>query len=280
MSTLLEGCLGKGDNDPFLSFSTRTSRMSNLWDVTKFNGDYHLKLNSGENRIITFRQSGLSVSETTDYIKMSEATQDSLQAGQDTTIEWKGKLLEAFYDIRDDGTFDFAYEYVLEKTHSKKYEDGNPNPITPFFPAYPGKPFTMDSIMTRNYRTEYRGRWNFLDKIDGWKDDQRIVFEIESASLVTNYSVTYVCDADDDDGTWANNDPVDTTFSSQSLESVYEKFANGENNDVWEIDGLNGSSVTMKRPLDYIFTHALTGLEGYKSTKKGSELFELEEKTK
>jgi len=276
MSTLLEGCFGKGENDPWLSFSSRKARMSNDWDIVKFNGDYFLKLNSGESREILIRQSGNTISETTSFINMSQETQDSLQAGQDTTIEWKGRVIEAYYNISEDGTFSFSYEYTLEKTHGKYYENGKSTPITPFFPAYPGKPFTMDSVMKRNYHTEFRGRWNFLNDIDGWNEDERVVFEIESASYILNYSVTYTCDAEDDDGRWDNSDPVDTTFSSQILESTVLKYANGEHSDLWAIDGLNGSSVTMNRPLDLIYTHAFTGTEGYKRTRKGSELYELE----
>jgi hypothetical protein len=277
MSTLLAGCFAKGENDPWMSFSSRKKRMSNNWNIVKFEGKYLRKLNCGENRKIDLLQSGSSVSETTQYITMCEDTQDSLQAGQDTTIEWKGKLDEAFYNINEDGTFTFVYEYTLSKTHSKYYENGNPDSIHPFFPPYPGKPFTIDSTMKRNYRTEYKGRWNFLNDIDGWEEDERVIFEIESSAFIINYAVTYVCDAEDDDGRWENQDPVDTTFSSQSLESITQKFANAEYNEVWAIDGLNGEAVTMTRPLDHVYTHAETGFDGFKETKSGSELYELEE---
>lgn len=277
MSTLLEGCFRKGENDPFISFRSRKARMSGVWTITQFTGDYLEKLNSGENRKIILAQTGTTISETTDYIGMSQATQDSLQAGQDTTIEWKGKMIDSYYDIREDGTFDFAYEYILEKTHSKTYENGNANPITPFFPAFPGKPFNIDSTMKRNYRTEYKGRWNFLDDVDGYKNRERVIFEIENATYITNYSVTYVLDAEDDDGRWDQGDPVDTTFSSQSLESVNHKYANGELSILWELDKLKNLEVTMMRELDHIYTHALTGREGYKDTRKGSEIVEMEQ---
>ena len=95
MTTLLEGCFRKGENDPFISFSSRKSRMSGVWNITEFTGDYLLKLNSGENRKILLKQSGASISETTEYINMSTETQDSLKAGQDTIIEWKGKIIDA-----------------------------------------------------------------------------------------------------------------------------------------------------------------------------------------
>ncbi len=277
MSTLLEGCFRKGENDPFISFRSRKARMSGVWTITQFTGDYLKKLNSGENRTILLAQNGTTISETTDYIGMSSATQDSLQAGQDTTIEWKGKMIDSYYDIREDGTFDFAYEYVLEKTHSKNYENGNPDSVPPFFPAFPGKPYNLDSTMKRNYRTEYRGRWNFLDDVDGYKNRERVIFEIENATYITNYSVTYVLDAEDDDGKWSQGDPVDTTFSSQSLESVSHKYANGERSILWELDKLKNLEITMTRNLDHIYTHALTGFEGYKDTRKGSEIVEMEQ---
>ena len=277
MSTLLEGCFRKGENDPFISFRSRKARMSGSWTITEFTGDYLVKLNDGENRKILLKQNGITISETTEYINMSQHTQDSLQAGQDTTIEWKGKIIDAFYEIREDGTFDFAYEYTLEKTHSKYYENGTTLPITPYFPAYPGMPFTIDSTMTRNYRTEYRGRWNFLDDVDGYKYRERVIFEIENAIHLTNRAVTYVCDAEDDDGKWDLGNPVDTSFSSQSLESINHKYANGEYSILWELDKLKNLEVTMLRTLDHIYTHALTGFEGYKTTRKGTEFTELEQ---
>jgi hypothetical protein len=43
------------------------------------------------------------------------------------------------------------------------------------------------------------------------------------------------------------------------------------------LDKLKGAEVTMIRELDYIYTHALTGFVGYKTTKKGSELIEMEQ---
>ncbi len=276
MSTLLEGCFKKGDNDPFISLRSRKARITNKWQIKDFKGDYLVKLNSGENRQIDLIQSGSKISEIVDYTKMSQSTQDSLSAGQDTTITWKGKMVESTYDIRKDGSFEFVYEYILEKKHSKSYmENGFNEPISTFWPAFPGQNFIVDSIMSRNYRTVYRGKWNFLNNIDGYKKKERIIFEIEDASYITNLSTKYIFDAEDDDGVFPEN-PVDTTFSTQSLESVNHHYANGEVNILWEIDKLKNKEVTLKRVLDHVYTHALTGTEGYKSTRKGTETVEME----
>jgi hypothetical protein len=268
MSTLLEGCMRKGDNDPFVSFKSRKARMTGVWDITAFTGNYLEKLNSGENRQILLQQTNTSMSETTDYIKMSEATQDSLGAGQDTSIEWTGKIIEAFYDIRKDGTFDFAYEYYLDVTHTKTLSEGS-STIGIFAPT--SNPFTIDSTLTRTYRTEYRGRWNFLDDVDGYQKKERVIFEIENATYLINYSTTFVYDFEDDD----LEDEGDTTYSTQSFESVSHKYANGEYSILWEIDKLKNLEITLKRELDHIYTHALTGTEGYKFARKGDELIEL-----
>lgn len=269
-STLFEGCFRKGVNDPFISFRSRKARMTGIWDITEFNGIYHEKLNTGENRDIILHQTNKTISETTDYIKISQATQDSLGAGQDTSIEWKGQMIDSYYDIRDDGTFEFAYEYVLEKTHFKVFEEGS-STVGIFAPT--SLPFRVDSTMSRNYRTEYRGRWNFLDDVDGYNNKERIIFEIENATYLTNYATTFVYDAEEDELTYP--DPTDTTYSTQSLESVNHKYANGEFSILWEIDKLKNMEATFTRKLDHIYTHALTGTEGYKYTNKGSELVEL-----
>ncbi len=270
MSTLLEGCFRKGENDPFITFSSRKSRMSGVWDITEFTGDYLLKLNSGENRKVFLKQSGSSVSETTEYINMATATQDSLGAGQDTTIEWKGKLIEAFFDIRADGTFDYAFEYTLTMVHSTEYPDGD-SLVGIYAPTT--NHFTLDSTMKRNYRTEYRGRWNFLSNVDGMKNKERVIFEIENAAFVYNMATTFTYDFLEDD--LPNNS--DTSYSIQSLESENYKYANGEFSILWSLDKLKGSEATMMRELDYIYTHALTGFVGYKTTKKGNELIEMEQ---
>ena len=278
---MLSSCSKSDDNTSLGGtnlLASKTIAMSNNWNILKFDGDYLMKLNSGERREIVIKQSDTTISETISYISMSAETQDSLQAGQDTTIEWKGKINEAFYEIREDGTFDFVYEYTLEKTHGKYYENGKPDPIPPFFPAYPGKPFTIDSVMKRNYRTTYSGRWNFLYNVDGWNEFERVIFEIENASHITAYSATYICNAEDDDGSWNSGDPVDTTFSRQDLEITVYKYANGERNEIWEIDELNDEFVTIKRSLDFILTHTITGYGGYKKTLSGSELYKLETK--
>jgi len=268
LSTLLEGCFRKGENDPFISFSSRKARMSGRWDIAEFTGNYLLKLNSGENRKINLKQSGSSVSELTEYINMATETQDSLQAGQDTSIEWKGKIVEAYFDIRADGTFDYAYEYTLEMTHSKFFPEGD-STVGIYAPT--SYAFTIDSTMKRNYRTEYRGRWNFLNNVDGSKKGERVIFEIENAAYVSNLAITYVYDFDIDDLEIEH----DTSFSTQSLESENFKYANGEFSTVWYLDKLKGQEATMMRELDYIYTHALTGFEGYKTTKKGTEMIEM-----
>lgn len=284
LSTLLEGCFRKGENDPFISFRSRQARMSGNWTMTEFTGDYLLKLPGGENRKILLKQNGTSISETTEYINMSPSTQDSLTAGQDTTIEWKGKIIEAIYNIREDGTFNFAYEYTLDKTHSKYYENGKPTPTTPFFPAY-SEPYTMDSTMTRNYKTEHTGRWNFLDDVDGYKNRERVIFEIENSIHITNYAVTYVCDAEDDEGKWSEGNPVDTSFSHTYRQSTNHKYANGEKSILWELDKLKNLEVTMVRSLDHIHNYSLTFPSDTKlgadttssSSRKGSEFVELEQ---
>ncbi len=274
-ATLFEGCFKKGDEDPFISLRSRKARITQDWEVSGFEGKYLVKLNSGENRFIDLKQTGNEISETTEYTKMSQTTQDSLSAGQDTTIVWKGKINDAYYKIKNDGSFEFVYEYTLEKTHRKEYlENGYNQPISTFWPAFPGQNFSVDSVMKRNYRTVYKGRWNFLHNEDGYKNKERIIFEIEDAVNITNLSTTYIFDAEDDDGVFPNN-PVDTTFSRQSLESVSNKYANGERSILWEINKLRSKEVTFKRMLDHIYTHALTGTEGYKETKRGSESIEL-----
>ncbi len=274
-ATLFEGCFKKGDEDPFISLRSRKARITNKWKVSSFDGNYLIKLNSGENRLVDLKQTDSKIVETIEYTKMSSETQDSLSAGQDTTIAWNGKIIEAYYDIKKDGSFEFVYEYSLEKTHRKEYlENGYNNSIGSFWPPFPGQNFTVDSVMKRNYRTVYKGRWNFLYNEDGYKNKERIIFEIEDAVNITNLSTTYIFDAEDDDGVFPSN-PVDTTFSRQSLESVSNKYANGERSVLWEINKLRGKEVTLSRVLDHIYTHALTGTEGYKKVRRGSESTEL-----
>jgi len=269
MSTLLEGCFRKGENDPFVSLRSRKARMTGVWDITEFKGDYLRKLNSGENRKIDLIQSGTSISETTHYIDMTEATQDSLFCTtSDTTIEWKGKMIEAFYDIRKDGSFDYAFEYTLEMTHSTDFPEGS-STIGMFAPT--NNPFRLDSTMKRNIRTEFRGRWNFLYDVDGYKKKERIVFEIESVTYLWNNAITYVYDFEDDDL------PIetDTTYSTQNFASTSQKYANGEFAFLWEIDKLKNLEITLMRDVDQITTQASTGSSGSKNTEKGSELLEM-----
>ncbi len=268
-SVVLEGCFKKGEEDPFISFRSRKARLSGEWTINVFTGDYFVKFNSGENREIDFHQTDkTTISEYTTYIDMTSATQDSLHAGQDTSIEWKGRVIEGKYIFREDGTFDYAYEYTLEKTISKYFEEGSDS-VGIFAPV--SDPFRIDSTLTRNYRTELRGRWNFLYNVDGYKKKERIVLEVENATYLTNYAVTYVYDFDDDDLEGVG----DTSFSTQTLESVSHKYANGEYNLLWEIDMLKNLETKWSRTLDHIYTHALTGSEGYKHTHKGTELIEM-----
>jgi hypothetical protein len=272
MSTLFEGCTRKGEEDPFISLRSRKARMTGLWTVSSFTGNYKEELNTGERRSIEMKHTGKTVSETTEYIKMSEATQDSLKAGQDTTITWDGKIVEANYDIRKDGTFNFIYVYELEVTHSKTLSEGSSS-IGIFAPT--PNPFRIDSTLTRRYKTEYRGRWNFLDDIDGYKKHERIIFEVENATYQTNESTTFVYDFEDDDLAVE----TDTTFSTQSVEVTTHKYANGEHSIVWEVLMLKNKEAKFRRDLDYIYTYVYRGELGDNYAKKGDELVELVQET-
>ncbi len=276
MLTLLEGCFKKGDNDPWISFRSRTARLAGDWTVDQFNAKYSKKLASGENRNITLNQSGTSFKEIIEYLQMSAETQDSLKAGQDTTITWKGKMVNRKWRIDKNHSFEFVYEYKLVKTASKNYEEGS---VTEGIFAPTNKAFMLDSTLIRNYTVEYSGHWAFLGGGDGYKNKERVTFNIEKQIYTSNISTTYTYDAEDDDDSYPN--PIDTSFTVSSLTIQNNKYSSGEKSIVWDIDKLKNKEITLIRAIDQVNAVSSgktdsTNATGKKlNTVRGNERYEL-----
>lgn len=228
------------------------------WTSEKSVNDYSIRMNTGENRAILLIQEDSHISETTSFLHMSSHTQDSLQASQDTTISWNGKVIESDYSFNEDGTFSINYEYILEKTTSTYFEYGTTEAVPPYIPAFPGKKFTLDSINKKNYRVEYTGAWNLLaSSSDTGKT--RLILEIETEIQLNNYLVFYICNAEDDTNPgylWNQGVPIDTTFSSRKSESINNNYAIGEKSKIWDIESFTNSNITLSRNVSRIFHHS------------------------
>jgi hypothetical protein len=244
-----------------------------LWTINNYTASYFLLLNTGEKRRISIAQEGVDITETIEYIHISSLTQDSLDLNGDTTITWLGNVSDAYIDIKDDGHYTYVYEYALDYTEN--YPNGTNEALNDMIPAFPNNGFSYTETTTRTYRTEFTGQWNYANKIAQDTNIIRLLFEQENHTYTETINKTYTIDAFENNGNWNMNEPYDTTFSTQNLHVINQKYANGQKSAIWQIELFENNNLRLSRPLKHVYTETATGYEGYAISKEGHEYLEL-----
>lgn len=201
----------KGENDPFLSLSSRKARVSGEWTVTGYESTETVTQNDGD-----YNQMSQSLSGST--ITVSSTNYDASD-GSTVTSSGTYTLNEGSFTFDKDGTWSRVWNATY--TSTSEYDI--------FGTTYT----TVTTTVTT--RTE-SGTWSFVGKTkDEYKNKERIVLNslmMESTSKST--SVT------------TNDANSDTDTSEGDLDKSTENYAHGEEVMVLEIDQLKGKEMIVK----------------------------------
>jgi hypothetical protein len=209
----------KGENDPFFSFRTRKARVTGYWDFANMDRQAFTKLPNGE-----FYNETLTLADENINLKI-----DSTQTSHDTSYTISGKVKEAYYKFEKDGRLDYLLRYELTDPITK-YDE-----ITDLT--------TYEKTIT-TIEIKGNGTWNFLNKIDNYKNKERLSLVFESLNHKT--TISYTIDIQDADGISVGGFPqIYNSVSNQE-----NKWANGEFAQVWVLDMLKNKELHMYRQLD------------------------------
>jgi len=229
-SVMITGCK-KGPNDPFFSIHSRKARVTGFWDFQKYDLVTTTVSDTGVKVIEHLTIEGESARLVTDTIYSSE----------DTTITLTGKLKEGYYEFMKDGRMTYVLRYELIDQPPDVYDENTD--LT----------FSEKTTHTIEYRGN--GTWNFLNKIDTYKNKERISLVFENYSFrheVKYYSTKVNADGEVQPGypTFNNDVTVETN-----------QYANGEFAELWLIDMLKNKEMNIWRIIDnqYVISNTSTG---------------------
>ncbi len=253
---LLESCLKKGPNDPFVSFKTRKARMTGEWIIKDYLYETTTDYIDGRKDIYKFTSTNDAVSETIGYANVNGI--------KDTTWTWNGKIVtERMINFDKNGKVTLKYNYKL----SEFYEDVTEAPTIPF----DDKIWWADTTITIERKYYNTGTWNFLNNIDDYKNKERItiMWDYWDFEQINNIKVVYRSDNEDTQPSQEINE------SSRTQSRSY--FYNGENTETWVLDKLKNKEIFMYRYLDNNFKESVSNSETANTSIKGYESYELEQ---
>ncbi|MEX1002828.1 MAG: hypothetical protein WDZ35_11990 [Crocinitomicaceae bacterium] len=213
----------KGENDPFLSLSSRKARVAGNWEVTAYSytsreddsdGDYYETDAELDGDVITYN--------STSY--------DS-DSGTSTTFTSTVTLNEATYAFEKDGTWSSVMD--LTEVESYTYTD------------WMGDQHTETT--TTNSVTTTTGHWSFAGKVkDEFKKKERIIIN------------TLTSESSDEETVNDNNDTDGTSTSSSSSSSSSVNYSSGEVVQIYEIDQLKSKEMIWKTDQDFSGSSSFT----------------------
>lgn len=170
----------KGENDPFLSLSSRKARFSGDWDVTAKSSTS--STTSGDWTSSSSTEFDGTTQTTTTSVTNSGTTTSSTSTRTITSDNWV---------IEKDGTFSRSYDY----TYTEEVEDWGGFSTT---------------TTTYTVTTTISGTWSFVGKAKGeFANKERVVFNILASDATVNESWEQRLDSDNsliDDGTSSDAD--------------------------------------------------------------------------
>ncbi len=242
---VFDGCK-RGDDDPFFSFRSRKDRVTGDWKIDYFESKLLKNFSNGYKANVHFTINGDNCNQVV----------DSIDTPHDTTITTNGTIKESEYsfDKNSKMTYLLKYEYVIDKSSI----DENTNVTT-----------YEKTVITTTIRAT--GSWNFLSKVEingvnKYKNKERISFIYESynTETITVYTIRQV----NEDGATIYSD------YQSSRSSVENKYANGENAQIWLINELRNKKIVLERMVDNLNITDNNGT-GYSYSEKGPENMRL-----
>lgn len=239
---LFDSCK-KGEQDPFFSIYPRKARVVADWDITELDRYYIRTLDDGQQAVINLKITGGT---------KLERKIDSVGTAHDTSRTVTGEVIEGYYHFDKDGKMEHTLHYKL--VHDSIVVDDQGTGIT----------YSMRTTTTR--RIIAKGTWNFLGRVDDYKNKERItlVYETYNEDLTVNELYTET----DDNGV------VITTNLTTTRRNIENKYANGESAEVWELNMLKNKEILMYRDIDRLINDQWD-TTGVKYTEQGYENIRL-----
>ncbi|MBU0764407.1 MAG: hypothetical protein KJ607_06200 [Bacteroidetes bacterium] len=221
---LLSGCFKVGDEDPFISFRTRKARVIGKWNISEWNFDVTITDQDGWKLDSIFSLSGESTSLTEQWHQHP--------AHKDTSHEWSGEVIDANFNFDEDGEMKLYVVYRIHRDSSASNEDG----------------WTWDYFWENEYRFDFSGTWNFMDKIDNYKKKERIT--LVWMNMITTVNYTYNETVTDPDGN------ADLTPHPGQLNEA-RKYSNGQVAEIWRLVQLRNKSIKLERDIndDWVYKY-------------------------
>ncbi|MBI4648213.1 MAG: hypothetical protein HY738_16925 [Bacteroidia bacterium] len=226
-TALLTGCLKKGDEDPFVSLRTRKARVVGNWTITDKIYDVIIKYPGGESVDSTFTLSGTSCSVREAWHQMKK----------DTIHNWKGSVTEATFEFDEDGGMQLYVVFNISRDSINVTQED----------------WTYETFWKREYRCDFRGTWNFLNKIDNYKNKERITYVWTTMITTVTYDSTVtVTDADGN---------IDIRYFPSQMNEA-RKYANGQVAEIWELIQLRNKAIKLFRDINEDWVYKFQDSQG------------------
>ncbi|UKN02972.1 hypothetical protein K6119_05515 [Paracrocinitomix mangrovi] len=205
----------KGENDPFLSLSSRKARFAGTWDLTGYtfnstntepNGDYQTSASTLTNGVITSTDTDFDVSNGTSTTNTSTIT-----------------LNKAQYVINKDGTWTSEMDYTATNTYDYTDIWGDDHTVTE----------------TSNWTSTESGNWSFVGKVK----EGDVTYKNKERAMMNTLVSSGTSSGNEVD----NNTTAGTTQTTQNGTSSWtNNYYSGEVAMTIEIDQLKGKEMIWK----------------------------------
>ena len=233
----------KGEEDPFFSIYPRKARVVADWDINELDRYYIRTLDDGQKATINLQITGGT---------KVKRTIDSTETVHDTTRIIDGEVIEAYYHFDKDGKMEYTFHYKLVHDSTVVDDQGTGN--------------TYSKITTTTSRIIAKGTWNFLGRVDDYKNKERIALVYETYN--EDLTVNVLDQVTSDDGILLS------TNLTTTRRNVENKYANGQYAEVWELNMLKNKEIIMYRDIDRLINDQWDST-GVKYTEQGYETVRL-----
>ncbi|MBI3136835.1 MAG: hypothetical protein HYZ14_19325 [Bacteroidetes bacterium] len=221
----------KGENDPFLSLSSRKARVAGEWDVTGYTFTSTNTESNGDSQSSNKTMSGDVITST-----YSDFDQSS---GTTTTSTSTTTLNDGSYTFEKDGTYKATWNTTTVSVQTQDW----------FGVTYT---YTYTTVSTWSES----GNWSFVGKVkDEYKNKERIVVNTTSTSS-SNQTTTVETNS-------ANSTVVTTNGDLNASTNTYHS---GEMQATFEIDQLKGKEMILKMMESDSGTNSVTPYGGSTTT--------------
>lgn len=226
----------KGEDDPFFSFRSRKARVIGEWTCDSLTSFVTTKLSTYNPNGAVGTAKGTY---TTDIVLgFNEMTTVTKILGTDSVRTVKASVIRYDLSFDDNGYMNSVFEYKIQ-TH------------------YVNEELMSDTLVTINVVDRKTGTWNFLGKVDDYKNKERITFVYTDIETTTTTTTSVTLDNEED------TPPSPVTERTVSL----DKYANGEYSQVFHIRELRNKKIVLEQKISNLGINN----QGFSESNDGSQ---------